>query len=268
MPELPEVETIARQISRGFLSKRILDVQADPAIIFQNVTAEKYCDMLQGHQIEEVYRYGKFMIWKAGRLFPVFHLGMSGIFITDLARSLYPRHVHIRFHFEDGSRLFFQDVRKFSKIYLYAERPDFGHLGLDPTAENFTLNNFRKLLTLRRATLKSLLMNQAVFAGIGNIYASEILFDCGIHPLRGSDSLNDREIRKLYRSIRKILDSAVERFGTTYSAYRTVDGVVGENQDFLKVYQRAGESCLRCGEPVEKITVNSRSTFFCKKCQI
>ncbi|RQW01125.1 MAG: DNA-formamidopyrimidine glycosylase, partial [Calditrichaeota bacterium] len=113
----------------------------------------------------------------------------------------------------------------------------------------------------------SLLMNQAVLAGIGNIYASEILFDCGIHPRRNSASLTEREIRGLHASIKKILNRAIKRFGTSYSAYRTVEGITGENQNFLKVYQRAGEPCVKCKQPVAKMIINSRSTFYCKNCQ-
>ncbi|RQW02946.1 MAG: hypothetical protein EH225_07745, partial [Calditrichaeota bacterium] len=182
MPELPEVETIARQISNGYAGKRIEAINAVPGIIFQNISAHDYQLALKGKILSCVERYGKFMIWNVGNLFPVFHLGMSGIFISDKSHSLYPHHIHIEYHFEDGTHLYFQDVRKFSKIILYHQRPSFDHLGIDPTHKNFTLNNFRKLLTLKKATLKSLLMNQAVLAGIGNIYASEILFDCGIHP--------------------------------------------------------------------------------------
>ncbi len=267
MPELPEVETIVRQIAARYLSARIIEVTANPVIIFQNITAAAFKQSLEGKTLLKVERYGKFMYWTVDDVYPVYHLGMSGIFISDSATSLYPRHIHIHFRFSDGLQLFFQDVRKFSKIYLYRQIPNFAHLGPDPTQENFTLNNFKKLLHLRKLVLKSFLMDQRVLAGIGNIYASEILFDAGLRPARNTQSLTEREIKTLYHSIKKILKLATERFGTTYSAYRTVEGINGENQNFLKVYQRYGESCMRCGTPIEKTVINSRSTFFCKKCQ-
>jgi formamidopyrimidine-DNA glycosylase len=267
MPELPEVETIARQIALRYLSARIEEVTVQPCIIFRNTTPEEFKGSLEGKTLYQVERYGKFMYWRVDDVYPVFHLGMSGIFINDRNSSLYPRHIHIGFRFSGGLQLFFQDVRKFSKIYLYRQIPDFANMGLDPTGENFTLNNLRKLLHLKKMILKTFLMDQHILAGIGNIYANEILFDAGLHPARKTQSLKEAEIKKLYNSIKKILDLATKRFGTTYSAYRTVEGANGGNQNFLKVYQRYGESCVKCGKPIERTVMNSRSTFFCKKCQ-
>ena len=110
-------------------------------------------------------------------------------------------------------------------------------------------------------------MDQGIIAGIGNIYANEILYDARIHPLRPANSLNNNEIQQIYHSIKKIMNLALERFGTTYSAYRTVQGNTGDNQSFLKVYQKEGTACPVCGTVIEKMLVNSRSTFYCKKCQ-
>jgi formamidopyrimidine-DNA glycosylase len=115
--------------------------------------------------------------------------------------------------------------------------------------------------------MKSLLMDQRRIAGIGNIYANEILFDAGIHPSRPAGGLSKGEIQRLYQSVHKIIQSAIERFGTSYTAYLTVEGTTGENQNFLKVYQKNGEFCPVCGGTIDKIILNSRSTFFCKKCQ-
>ena len=267
MPELPEVETVARQIRQHYLNKRLLKIDALPCIIFQNIRAQQFNKLLEGKVLQEIDRYGKFMIWNVEQLYPVFHLGMSGIFLREKSRSLYPRHIHISFQFEDDSWLYFQDVRKFSKIYLYHSPPDFPGLGIDVTRENFTLNNFKKLLNLTNVTIKAVLMDQRLFAGIGNIYANEILFDARVHPRRPAGSLNAGEVRRLYESTLKIIQAAIERFGTSYTAYMTVEGTTGDNQNFLRVYQKAGEPCPVCGSKIEKINLNSRSTFFCKKCQ-
>ncbi len=267
MPELPEVETIARQIRAAYLDRRIVEVEASPVIIFQNISANEFAKTLAGKTIRSVSRYGKFLYWQAEDVFPVFHLGMSGVFIRDSQLSSYPQHIHIRFTFDDGRHLCFQDVRKFSKIYLYHQPPDFSGLGIDPTKENFTLINFRKLLNLKKMNIKSFLMDQKILAGIGNIYASEALFDAEISPFRRANELSKRESERLYFSILRILNSAIDRFGTTYTAYRTVDGTSGNNQHFLQVYQRAGQPCYRCGKTIEKIVQNSRSTFFCPHCQ-
>jgi len=267
MPELPEVETIRQQIERSYLHATIARVEAKPVRIFQNVSSSWFSKTLKGKKITAVHRYGKFMYWKVGTVFPVFHLGMSGIFINDTSLSLYPQHIHISFYFGDGRTLHFQDVRKFSKIFLYDQPPNFSELGIDPLSKNFTLNNFQKLLTLKKMAIKNLLMDQRMIAGIGNIYASEILFRSRIHPLRPANSLTLEEIGDLFKNIRAVLSDAIDHFGTSYTAYRTVEGERGENQNFLTVYQKTKEPCLYCGRPIEKMMVNSRSTFYCPICQ-
>jgi formamidopyrimidine-DNA glycosylase len=267
MPELPEVETVRRQIRQGYLHARIIKVKTRPARIFQNTSPTRFARGLQGKKIQAIQRVGKFMYWKVEKVYPVFHLGMSGIFLSDRSLSRYPQHIHISFDFQDGRSLHFQDVRKFSKVFLYSAPPSFPQLGIDPLGENFTLNNFEKLLTSRKISIKNLLMDQQLIAGIGNIYANEILFQSKIDPRRQGNTLSGSERIRLFDSIYLILTEAIDHFGTSYSAYRTVGGEAGENQNFLKVYQRSGEPCTQCSNQIEKIVLNSRSTFFCPKCQ-
>ena len=201
MPELPEVETIRRQLESCYKNKVIREVVAQDVKIFQNVTSAEFSQAVAGHKINAFYRQGKFMYWDLGDLFPVIHLGMSGIFLTDRNASRQPKHIHIEFIFDDGDRLYFQDVRKFGKIYLYQKRPDFPDLGIDPTDEKFTLIKFMSLLNLKGIKIKSLLMNQKNIAGIGNIYASEALFLAGIHPERAANKISEKESAKLYKAI-------------------------------------------------------------------
>lgn len=267
MPELPEVETIRQQIQQSYLHATIAYVKAQPVRIFQNVSPSRFSRALKDKKIMAVQRYGKLMYWKVEKVFPVFHLGMSGIFISDTSLSLYPQHIHISFYFDDGRTLHFQDVRKFSKIFLYHQPPSFFELGIDPLSKNFTLNNFKKLLTLKKMAIKNLLMDQHIIAGIGNIYANEILFRSRIHPLRPANSLTLEEISDLFKNIRAVLSDAIDHFGTSYTAYRTIEGERGENQNFLNVYQKTTEPCLYCGRPIQKMIVNSRSTFYCPICQ-
>jgi len=267
MPELPEVETIANQLRKHYEGRQIIEVVAWPARIYKNVNPTEFQETVSGKKLENISRYGKFMIWKAEDVYPVFHLGMSGIFIGDRNKSHYPQHIHISFTFENGKELFFQDVRKFSKVWLYKQYPNFTDVGEDVLSEKFALNKFKKLLNLRSISIKNLLMDQTMMAGIGNIYASEILFDARIHPDRKSSELNNAEIHRMYRSVKKILTQAIDRFGTTYTAYLTVEGTPGENQNFLRVYQRDGQECVNCQTLIKKYTLNSRSTFYCPKCQ-
>ncbi len=268
MPELPEVETIVRQLRKFYLNKRIVSITAKPVILFKNVSSLEFEEALHGKLIERIDRHGKFMFWKVEDLYIVFHLGMSGIFIRDVAASLYPQHIHVSFTFADQSNLYFQDVRKFGKIELHSQQPDFAHLGIDPTKQNFTLINLKKLLNLKKMNIKSFLMDQRIIAGIGNIYANEILFFSGINPYRIASTLEEEEIEKLYRMIKKILTDAIKKFGTSYTAYRTIEGIEGDNQNFLKVYQKMGTPCPQCGQELKKVVQNSRSTFYCAKCQI
>ncbi len=267
MPELPEVETIVRQIRKHYSGKCPQRVVARPVRLFQNVTAEEFAQQLEGKCLRKVERFGKWMFWEVDGLFPVFHLGMSGIFLSRREDSPHPQHIHLEFYFRGGGELFFQDVRKFGKIFLYHKRPDFSHYGMDPTKENFTLNKFKKLLHLKGVPIKLFLMDQHLIAGIGNIYASEILFRAGISPFRPAREVSEAEAERLFHSVKEVLEEAIERFGTTYSAYRTVDGTRGTNQNFLRVYHRAGDPCVRCGTPIQKVILGNRSTFYCPNCQ-
>lgn len=269
MPELPEVETIAQQIRDQYVGRRIIDIDTRPIAIFQNITARGFKKELKGKKLNAVKRYGKFLYWEVEGIYPVFHLGMSGIFISDKSQSKFPQHIHISIKFDSHLYLHFQDVRKFSKIYLYHAAPDFTtQLGIDPTQENFTLINFKKLLNLKSVMIKSFLMDQKIIAGIGNIYANEILYNANIHPTRPAYTIDGKEATRLYGSIKKIIKLATERCGTSYSAYRTIGGETGRNQNFLKVYQKEGSICEKCGTNIEKLWINNRSTFYCRKCQI
>jgi formamidopyrimidine-DNA glycosylase len=267
MPELPEVETIRRQLVPIYLGETIDHVKCQKVRIFQNVTPEKFARSLTARKILDISRYGKFCIFYFDGVYAMFHLGMSGIFLNNKQTSLHPQHIHIEIHFASGKSLYFQDVRKFGKVWLFTRKPEFANLGIDPTTRKFTLNNFRKLVTLKQMNIKFLLMNQSVLAGIGNIYANEVLFNSRISPLRKSNELTEKEISNLYSSIKLILGQAIVKFGTSYSAYRTVSGDRGSNQNFLKVYQRAGQACYRCGRTIKKIVMGSRSTFYCPNCQ-
>ena len=267
MPELPEVETVARQLKSYYLGKIITEVETKPGRIFINCTPKEFSQALINKKLQNIDRYGKFLIWEVDGIFPVFHLGMSGAFFRDRNKTSYPKHIHLSFKFSDNSRLFFQDIRKFGKILIFKDKPQFPELGPDPFSENFTLINLRELLNLSAVVIKTFLMDQHRIAGIGNIYANEILYRAGISPFRPARSINRKEAEKLFQAIRYILQKAISNFGTTYSVFQTVEGIDGENQNFLKVYQKEGKTCSRCGGEIKKVYINKRSTFFCEKCQ-
>ncbi len=268
MPELPEVETIRRQLLPLYRGEVIRQVEVKTPSLLQDCTAEDFAHTLKDTAVEDIRRFAKYLIFRCDGRYPVFHLGMSGIFISERSQSNYPQHIHVEFTFQSGKQLFYQDVRKLGKIWLYREEPQFPDLGIDPMSEAFTPERFAELIRSRNMNVKQFLMDQSMVAGLGNIYVSEALFEAGISPRRKTGQLTDDEVQALYQAIQAVLQSAIEHFGTTYTAYRTVTGESGENQNFLKVYQREGQPCPRCGTPIEKVSIGNRSTFFCPTCQI
>ncbi len=269
MPELPEVETIRRQLLPIYRSEVLSEISFSDraASLFQNCDVQLFRAALLGKSIADLQRTGKYLVFDLTDIFPVFHLGMSGIFLQEKSQSRYPQHVHVCMHFESGKHLYFQDMRRFGKIWLYRENPQFHNLGIDPISGDLTLNHFKELLQKSNMNAKLFLMDQHKLAGIGNIYASEILFKAGISPFRKTEDLKDSEIQRMYDAVLQILNMAIDRFGTTYSAYRTVTGQTGENQHFLKVYQRMGLPCFHCGQEIIKRMLGNRSTFYCENCQ-
>ncbi len=267
MPELPEVETIRRQLKKYYLGERITEVTVYTPVLLQNITSRQLQENVRGTTIRDIRRRGKLLIFVLDTHWLVFHLGMSGIFLRHAAQSRQPRHIHLMFDLTSEKRLFYQDVRKFGKIWFYSHPVPFHHLGIEPLSKDFTLNNLKKLLHLKRMNIKRFLMEQSIIAGIGNIYANEILFRARISPERMTRSLAEEEVRRLYKAVPLVLRRAVDRLGTTYRAYRTVEGESGENQNFLNVYQQDGKPCRRCGTRIQKIVIGNRSTFYCPLCQ-
>lgn len=267
MPELPEVETVRRQLLDWCRNEKIVQSVISAPGLLQNCDAELFNAAVQGTSIQAIDRKGKYLIFTCGSWYPVFHLGMSGIFLTDAGRSKFPQHIHVKFKFASGKPLYFQDVRRFGKIWLYDQAPALKNLGIDPVNQPLDIELLDGLIGNRNTAIKLFLMDQQHIAGIGNIYASEILFAAGISPYRQVSTVNNRERHQLIEAINKILSAAIENFGTTYTAYQTVSGESGNNQKFLQVYQREGLPCSRCGTSITKSIQGSRSTFYCQQCQ-
>jgi formamidopyrimidine-DNA glycosylase len=274
MPELPEVETVARDLRRHLLpdedgagpvitGARIGWLRTlrdeDPARLVATVT---------GRRIERVGRRGKqLVIDLSDGAFLTVHLKMTGqLFVVPAAL---PRDPYERFALalDDGRELRFRDIRKFGRLGLYGADDDpFDDIGPEPLDPRFTLREFRKRIRGRRARLKPLLVDQAFIAGIGNIYADEALWRSRLHPLRSARSLRPADERRLYRDIVEILSEAVERRGSSIDDYTAPDGD-GEMQERLDVYQRTGQPCRRCGRPIRRIVIGIRATHFCSFCQ-
>ena len=265
MPELPEVETIVRELRRHVVGKTITAVRLYwPRSV--DGSKNEFRRRLLGMTVAAVSRRGKYIGLEGGDgTFFTIHLRMTGKLVRELA-SADRKHLRVRIGFADGSALYFVDARKFGRLRLW---PCYGEscpgLGPEPLREAPVLAALRRLKTKR--PIKAVLLDQTVLAGIGNIYADEALFAAGIHPLTAAASLNEEERMRLARSVPRILKQAIGRRGTTLRDYRSVDDRSGENQEHLNVYGRAGSPCVACGTPIEKIRISGRSSHFCPGCQ-
>jgi formamidopyrimidine-DNA glycosylase len=273
MPELPEVETTARGLRGVLISRECLSVHSvDWPRMLPNTSEEMLAEVLVGDRVSAVGRKGKYLTleFQQGPLL-VIHRKMSGNVLLMSASEPIERHTHLAVGFSESSELRLVDPRKFSRVYMFT-CPDDAHsffserLGVDPLDE-LTLPLLRRLLEVRRGRLKSVLLDQRTFPGVGNLYCDEALWRARIHPLRPAESLTRTETRRLYESLQGVLLEAIERRGTSFSDYRDADGAPGEFQNHLSSYGREGLPCPRCGRLIQKTYVGMRGTHFCPGCQ-
>ncbi len=274
MPELPEVETVARDLRRHLLpdegapGPEISGARVSWTRTLRGENPEVFIAGVTGRRIEGVGRRGKNIVVNLdGGAFLTIHLKMTGqVFVVPAAlpRDPYER---VALALADGREIRFRDVRKFGRIELYAADDNpFDGLGPEPLDPRFTLKAWRVRLRTRRGRLKPLLVDQSFVVGVGNIYADEALWRSRLHPLRSAASLRPHDERVLYRNVVDILAEAVERRGSSIDDYTAPDGD-GGMQEHLDVYQRTGEPCNRCGRPVRRIVIGIRATHFCSFCQ-
>jgi formamidopyrimidine-DNA glycosylase len=273
MPELPEVETIRSRLAPALAGRRFSGV----SILDERLTRPEPPDVvaaeLRGERVADVRRRGKYLIFEfeSGRHLLV-HLRMTGGFQhpTPTSSDTDP-HRRALIRLDDGSDVAYRDVRRFG-TWLVLEPGELEHyldarIGGEPLEQTFTAAAFGKALAGRRAPVKSALLDQRAVAGVGNIYADEALWFARIHPLRPAGGLSQADVAALRRGIRNALRRGLERQGATLRDYRNPDGKAGRMQLDFHVYGRTGESCDRCGTPIEKIRVAGRGTWFCPACQ-
>ncbi len=277
MPELPEVETVARGLRAQLAGRRILGVRLgktdfidDPAALERD---------LPGSLIEGVDRYGKFLLLRLGprnaangaaslRSCLVVHLGMTGRLTPQLPDQPVAPHTHAFFALDDGRELRYTDIRRFGRLALLpatALEGFLGRLGLDPLEA--TGKEFRQRLAGRRAMIKALLLDQRVLRGMGNIYADETLWRARIHPARHAARLTAEQVTRLLDSIRKVLSAAIRLRGSSVSNYVDAEGQPGKYQRRHRVYRREEKACPRCGVKIRRVIVAGRSSYFCPRCQ-
>ncbi len=269
MPELPEVETVARDLRPLITGSTIVDATTLWARTLRATTPEAFASGVAGRRIEGVSRRGKqIVVTLDGDAFLTIHLKMTGqLFVVPQGGRSDP-YVRLVLELADGREIRFRDIRKFGRVGLYraTEEDPFANTGPEPLADSFTLAAFRRRIRGRKGRLKPLLLDQSFIAGVGNIYADEALWAARLHPLRTAKTIRPADERRLWLDLRRILAEAVIRRGASIDDYTAPDGD-GEMQDHLMVYQRAGEPCRRCGRPIRRIIVGSRATHFCSWCQ-
>jgi formamidopyrimidine-DNA glycosylase len=271
MPELPEVETTARDLRPHLLGQTITRAHVLWARTVAEPDVNVFQNELPGRRIIGVSRRGKYLVFilDAGAVL-ICHLRMTGRLRVEPPGSpaLSDPHVRAWFELSDGRRLVFTDSRKFGRMWLVADTgPVLDKLGPEPLERSFDVASLGDRLHRRRVAIKALLLDQSVVAGLGNIYADEVLFRARIHPLRRAAGLTDSEIERLHAAIVEVLGAAIGGRGTTLRDYRPPFGERGNYQNELQVYQRTDQPCPRCGEPIQRIRVTQRSTHFCPNCQ-
>ena len=271
MPEMPEVETIGRQLGRALKGKRIERVLVSlPGMV--KASLGKFKKAVKGAKIEGVERRAKLLFIKlSGGNYLVIHLKLSGQLIFN---GEVGKHSHIVYSFTDGSCLIHNDLRKFGFVKLISEK-DLGNFfdemnfGPEPLDKNFSYELFKERIEKRKkSVIKTLLMDQKFIAGIGNIYACEILFSAGVLPDRKTETLKEKEVKAIYEAIKNVLSLALKKRGASDRDYVDAYGRKGGYMPLAKVYQREGEDCRFCGEKIKRVKTGSRSSYFCSKCQI
>ena len=269
MPELPEVETVKETLKKQILGKRINRIK----VLYDGIIAtdkDSFKKNIIGEHFIDITRRGKFLIFELDHYYLVSHLRMEGKYFIKPEKDKIEKHEHIIFYLDDCT-LRYHDTRKFGKMYLvsknnlYIETP-LAHIGLEPW-DNSLNSAYLEAHYNQNVAVKTLLLNQDIMTGIGNIYADEILFMSNINPMKKGKELSFDDCDRIISNTQKVLKSAIELGGTTIRSYTSSLGVTGHFQGNLQVHNREGEACKKCGSTIVKTKVNGRGTYYCPTCQ-
>lgn len=271
MPELPEVETVVRQIKPKIIGKKLWKFDGiNPGTFLPDIN--DFNHILPGKTVIDVSRKGKYIVIKLSDDWViVVHLRMTGMLLFKPSKRL-EKFVRGVFTFSDATRMYFSDIRKFGKIWLYKSsdylsKTGMKKLGVDPIVEKFDQKVVEKLYLKQKGILKNRLLDQTVIAGIGNIYADEICFKIGLHPSTKVESLTSSDVKRLYSAIVYCLEQGILHNGTTISDFVGTKGDAGKHQKYLQIYGRTGDLCYVCATKIKKTRVAGRGTYYCFKCQ-
>lgn len=272
MPELPEVETVRQSLKLKLVGKKIKKV----SILWDNIIAypskEEFIRNITNKTILDVQRRGKFLMFDLGDFYLLSHLRMEGKYFFRDKKDVIDKHEHVIFDLDDNLELRYMDTRKFGKMYLIAKKDidsvvPLVNLGLEPWDDNLTSSYLLNKYKNKKLPIKSVLLDQSIIVGIGNIYADEILFLCKINPLKKCNLISEGEADNIIKYTRDVLDKAIKMGGTTIRSYSSVDGVHGLFQQELLVHGKDKGICPSCNGNIYKIKVGGRGTYYCPLCQ-
>lgn len=273
MPELPEVETVKETLKRQVLNKRIIDVKVNYTNIIEYPDIDIFKKNIKNQTIHDIQRRGKWLIFCLDDYCLLSHLRMEGKYFIREKNDNYNKHEHIGFIFDDNSELRYQDTRKFGRMHLikkdelYTKKP-LNELGLEPWDKDLTNNYLKEKYKNKKLPIKTVILDQSIIVGIGNIYADEVLFLSRINPLKKSYLLSDKELNNIIDNTKIILEKAIDEGGTTIRSYTSSEGVHGRFQHSLLVHNHEGDKCPNCKSTIIKIKVGGRGTYYCPNCQI
>ncbi len=269
MPELPEVETVKETLKRVVLNKKIIDATLLYEKLIEGVSGEYFLENIKNQTINDIKRRGKWLIFELDDFYLLSHLRMEGKFFVKTNEEVL-KHEHIVFNFSDGTNLRYHDTRKFGRMYLlnkedaYLKKP-LVDLGLEPWDEKLTIDYLKGKFKNKKLPIKTILLDQSIIVGIGNIYDNEILFLSGINPYKKVSELSDLDYNNIINNTKFILERAIKLGGTTIKSFSSGNGIHGLFQNELFVHTK--KVCHNCHGEIVKEMINGRGTYYCPNCQ-
>lgn len=272
MPELPEVETVVRGLRAKVVGRIIKKVNIYYENIIEYPDVCSFQEKIKNQKINEINRYGKWIIFVLDCYYLLSHLRMEGKYFLKPKGAALEKHEHVSFVLDNDKELRYMDVRKFGKMQLIEKENinkigPFLEMGLEPWDKKLNGVYLKEKFLRKKLPIKSCLLDQRIIVGIGNIYADEILFLSKINPLKGANSLSLEELERIIDNTKLVLEKAIEKGGTTIRSYTSLNGIHGLFQQELYVHSKDGQKCLICGSDILKIKVGGRGTYYCPKCQ-
>lgn len=271
MPEIAEVETVRNTLKKRILNKTIKCVNVRYTKMIES-NLKEFKKVLVGRSFLDIKRRGKWLIFDLGDYYLLSHLRMEGKYFIKNHEEELNKHEHVIITFTDNTDLRYHDTRKFGRMNLIkkeelATAEEIAKQGLEPGDENLTAKYLIDKFKKKRLPIKTVLLDQTIISGLGNIYANEVLFAAGIDPLKKACDVSLEEASRIVTESNRIIKAAIKMGGTTIKSYTSSLGVTGRFQQYLCVHKREGMPCLKCGTTILNMKVNGRSTYFCPKCQ-